>query len=249
MLSDIADFTTITEQTPPTILVSLLREYFEATVGCIEKNHGTVADYMGDAVFAFWLTSDNGHYLHAVDACESALRQREVLQSLRLQWRARGWAPLYARIGIDTGAVLAGTVGSASRFKYTAVGQPVDDVARYENLNKVYGTEIIIAQRTWEHPEVANCFVARVLDVIEPGVVIRELCCRRSDATETELEIERLSSEWLRLYLLQEWTPCVHVLEQLMDMLDEALKPGVELVIKRVKRYREHGVAVDWNGV
>ncbi|MCS7013351.1 MAG: adenylate/guanylate cyclase domain-containing protein [Chloroherpetonaceae bacterium] len=149
--SDIKGFTNISEgyKDNPEKLVELLNEYLGTMTDIIFKYGGTLDKYIGDAVVAFWnapLPVED----HAKQACWAALEMQETLKKLREKWIAEGKPPIYSRMGINTGTVIVGNMGSQSRFAYTAMGDAMNLAARLEAANKAFGTSIMISQYTYE---------------------------------------------------------------------------------------------------
>lgn len=100
----------------------------------ILKHHGTLADYIGDAIFAFW-NAPARVVRHPSVACEVALLQQTLLSQLEQKWDSEGLPPLKTRIGIHKGTVLCGNIGSRERFKYTMIGDAVNLASRLGNSN------------------------------------------------------------------------------------------------------------------
>lgn len=134
--SDIADFTTISEKTPPEELVSKLNLYFSLTTQIIQDRSGTLDKYIGDAIMAFW-----GAPLSAPDHALSA-----IISALEIQKELARMNSFVTRIGIHTGDAVIGNIGSNIRFNYTAIGDTVNLASRLEGLNKKFGTKIIISE-------------------------------------------------------------------------------------------------------
>lgn len=138
--SDIADFTTCSEQTPAPALVGRLNEYFSTATRIIQAHDGTLDKYIGDAIMAFW-----GAPLPAADHAVRAVRS-----ALEIQQGISGPEAFVTRIGIHTGMAVVGNIGSDVRFNYTAIGDTVNLASRLEGLNKQFGTRIIISESTWK---------------------------------------------------------------------------------------------------
>ncbi len=119
--SDIEGFTSISECVAPSILILVLAEYYNAMSEIVHSQHGTVGDYIGDALFAFWNAPQETPE-HAFLACNTALLQQEKLQLLRRQWEERDLPVLRARVGINSGSCLAGLLGSEKWMKFTLIG-------------------------------------------------------------------------------------------------------------------------------
>ncbi len=103
---------------PPEVLITILAEYLEAMSACIEASGGTVGKFIGDAIMAFWNSPDPVAD-HACVACAAALAQQARLAELRAGWVAMGYPPIAMRLGLSTGVVLHGTVGSHRRMEWT----------------------------------------------------------------------------------------------------------------------------------
>ncbi len=149
MFSDLAGFTTISEQLPPEQLTLILNEYFEAMTQIILDSGGYLDKYEGDAIMAVWgvphSTPD-----HARAACIAVLRQATALDQLRPHLRERYGFDLRARFGLHSGSVIAGNMGSRNHFSYTVMGDTVNHASRLEPVNKDYGTTVIIGDITCE---------------------------------------------------------------------------------------------------
>jgi len=117
--SDIADFTTISEKTPPEQLVDHLSVYFDAMTRSIIENQGTVDKYIGDAIMAFW-SAPRTLTDHAVKACQAALKCRDHSRRIGAEQQKSGKAAMYTRIGLNTGTVIIGNIGYDARLNYTA---------------------------------------------------------------------------------------------------------------------------------
>jgi len=147
LFSDIRGFTTVSERGEPEEIVGMLNEYFTRMVDIVFANKGTLDKFVGDMVMAlFGAPLDNpDHAQHAVDA---ALEMIRALNRLNEKWAAEGRPALDIGIGISTGPMIAGNIGSEAIMSYTVIGDSVNLGARLESLNKEYGTRIIISQAT-----------------------------------------------------------------------------------------------------
>lgn len=149
LFSDIAGFTTISEGMDAEGLVGFLNEYLGAMADELTACEGILDKYLGDGIMAFWgppLTKGN----HARLACDAAIGMQNKLDELRKDWQARGLPPIHARIGIATGEVIVGNIGSEQAQDYTCIGDTVNLASRLEGVNKAYGTRIIIDEATLE---------------------------------------------------------------------------------------------------
>ena len=147
MFTDLAHFTTLSEQLSAEQTVEVLTAYFNAMTPIVHATGGTVDKFIGDAVMAFWGAplDDPQHAEHAVTA---AISMQQAMQVLVADLRARGLPPIHMRIGLHTGRVVVGNVGSEQRFSYTAIGDAVNLAARLEGANKAFGTGILLSAAT-----------------------------------------------------------------------------------------------------
>lgn len=180
---DLAGFTTISEAMGPR-MVPFLGRYFSDMSDVVEENRGTIDKYIGDAVMAFWgapsFMDDHGSL-----ACRTALQCLRTLEGLRAEWPEEWRHHLSVRIGINSGRVIVGNIGSASRLNYTVVGDPVNLASRLEGTCKIYGVDCIIGQNTYELAKYD--IVARRLDTAtvkgrQEPVAIYELLAMADEA-------------------------------------------------------------------
>jgi adenylate cyclase len=170
LFTDIRGFTTMSENLDPEALVSLLHDFLNPMSNIIINQQGTIDKYMGDAIMALFgapLEQPD----HARLACRAALEMVATLKELNEQWVKQGRPPLRVGVGVNTGPVAVGNMGSDRLFDYTAVGDNVNLGSRLEGLNKYYGTSIVISQATADlldgggHGE--GQFILRELDLVK----------------------------------------------------------------------------------
>lgn len=145
--SDIEGFTTLSEGMSPLDVVSLLNEYLTAMTDIIFEFNGLLDKYEGDAIMAVF-GAPVDHTDHAIRACRCALKNQRVLCKLREKWHNEGKPEIRVRIGINTGIVVVGNMGSTMRFDYTVIGDNVNLAARLETANKMFGTTMLISEET-----------------------------------------------------------------------------------------------------
>ncbi|MCA9542272.1 MAG: adenylate/guanylate cyclase domain-containing protein, partial [Myxococcales bacterium] len=147
--SDIRGFTGISENLDPADLIQLLNECLGRMSEIILEEGGTIDKYIGDAIVAMF-GAPVGDARHAVHACRAALRCQETLVDLRARWAERGLPQLYVRIGLNSGVALVGNMGSAQRFDYTMIGDTVNLASRLEAANRMFGSGILVGEKTIE---------------------------------------------------------------------------------------------------
>ena len=149
LFADIRGFTPIAESMPPQVLREFLNRFLGAMTDIVHRYNGTVDKYMGDAVMAFWGApiNDATHAEHAVSA---AIAMQEEIIKLNVEFAQRGWPVLQVGIGLNSGVVRVGDMGSAQRRAYTVIGDAVNIAARLESLSKSLQTPIVVGHRTTE---------------------------------------------------------------------------------------------------
>ncbi len=149
LFSDIRGFTSMSEAMAPEELVKLMNEYFTAMTDKVFEHHGSLDKYIGDAIMAVY-GAPVAEAQHAALACRTALEMLTVLDELKAKWQPLGLPAIDIGVGINTGPMIVGNMGSASRFNYTVVGDSVNLASRIETLNKTYGTNILVSEYTYE---------------------------------------------------------------------------------------------------
>jgi adenylate cyclase len=151
LFSDIRDFTTFTEKNDPHLVVQMLREYLTQMTRIVIEEGGTLDKYIGDAVMAEF-GAPIAYADHALRGCRAALRMHEEVERLTAKWLAEGREPFRIGLGVNTGNMVVGNLGSEQLFDYTVIGDEVNLGARLESLNKDYQTakHIIISDATYE---------------------------------------------------------------------------------------------------
>lgn len=149
LFADIRNFTTISESMDASSTTKILNEYFSALVPIIEEHRGTLNKFVGDAVLAiFGETNQEGN--HALDAVKCADKMLQKVKFLQEKWMDEGKPKIEIGIGISTGETFVGNIGSQNRFEYTVIGDTVNTANRIEGYNKVYKTNFLISESTYE---------------------------------------------------------------------------------------------------
>ncbi len=171
LFSDIRGFTTLSERMTPEQLVSFINEYLTPMTDVIFENGGTLDKYIGDAIMAFW-GAPVDQPDHALRACRAALGFLEKLGTLRSRWRAAGLPEVDIGVGINSGLMNVGHMGTQDRFNYTVMGDAVNLASRLEGLTKMYDTRILISAATYAqtlgHVTARRLGVVRVKGKSEP---------------------------------------------------------------------------------
>ena len=148
LFTDIRNFTALAEQLEPSVVVHILNEYFSAVIEVIEKYEGYLDKFIGDAVMVVFGTPIR-HLNDEERAVRAAIEMNQRFQVLKHQWLHEGYPKIEINIGINTGEVVAGNVGSSKKLAYTVIGDSVNMAARIEKLNKRFHTQILISHSTY----------------------------------------------------------------------------------------------------
>ena len=248
LFSDIRGFTTISEQLDAKALSELLNEYLTPMTNLVFKNNGTLDKYMGDAIMAFF-GAPIEHNNHAVEGCYTALEMMEELEVLQAGWKDSNQPSLDVGIGLNTGDMSVGNMGSKIRFDYTVMGDNVNLGSRLEGINKEYRTNIIISESTFES---ARDFIhAREMDLVrvkgkrEP-VRIYELLGKGPPPLDSKRLIEEFERA-LKLYRAQEWDEAIAVFDLIRTEIKIDDGPS-SMYIQRCQRLKLSPPGEHWDG-
>jgi len=250
LFSDIQGFSTHSEKLTPEELVALLNEYLTAMTRVVFANDGIVDKYEGDLVMAeFGAPIWNPN--HAAQGCRTGLGMQKKLAELRLKWRSEGKFELRCRVGINTGDVIVGNMGSEEKFDYTVMGDAVNLASRLEGANKEYKTEIMIGHNTWL--DVKDQFVTRPLDLLKvmgknESVAVYELMAEKPEELPPErLAVIAVYNEGMKLYREAKFAEAKAVFEKALEV-DPTDSPS-KVYVKRCDLYIENPPGADWDGV
>ncbi|MCP4523589.1 MAG: adenylate/guanylate cyclase domain-containing protein [Candidatus Gracilibacteria bacterium] len=248
LFSDIEGFTSISEKFSPEDLVKFLRKYLSEMSHVIMDLRGFINKYEGDAIMALWgVFGKVGP--SAYDACESALRQQELLTILNKKWKEEGMDEIKARIGVHMGDAIIGNIGAEGRkMEFTALGDNVNLASRLEGVNKFYGTYLCVSE-TVVH-ETRDNFSYRYLDKIrvkgkEKPVIIYELLSRKGCLEKEKKEVIIEFTKGISLYLKKDFVGAKKIFETCRRSGD---KPS-ETYIQRCELFINEGIPNNWDGV
>lgn len=251
LFSDIRGFTTISEKMDPEALVHLLNQYLTSMTDIVFKYDGLLDKYIGDAIMAVWgapLSQPD----HARLACRTSLEMMAELETLRKTWADSGDDIPYLDIGIglNSGPMVVGNMGSESRFDYTVMGDSVNLGSRLEGANKQYGTNIIIGEVTYE--QIKDEMYCRELDSVavkgkELPVRIYELIGTPGDAGEDKLTLARTFTRGVAAYKKQRWDDAERIFSAIHKRFPD--DEPTRLYLERVAELKENPPPDDWDGV
>jgi adenylate cyclase len=250
LFSDLWGFTGYSERYAPHEMIAFLSEYFEKMSQKVFQHWGTLKEYVGDELMAiFGAPLDQPD--HAQRACSTALEMRQALTALREEWVRIGRPALRARMGINSGPMLVGNLGSRYRFAYGALGDNVNLGSRLEGLNREYGTEIIIGENTARL--VGDAFRLRELDLVrvkgrQNAVRVYELLAKGGEALPERVEraLEPFA-DGLAAYRRMAWEEATAFFNRALEA--SPADGAARTMIDRCRIFRQSPPPADWDGV
>ena len=253
--SDLEGFTSICEGLTPGGVVRVLNQYFSLMSEPIRDCGGIIDKYIGDAIMAFWGPPFTGEREHPTLACYAALEQFAKLEQFRLMLPdimglRRGLPRINVRIGLATGEVTVGNIGSDYSKGYTVIGDTVNLASRLETASKQYGTNLLISEETWkmarESVETREVDCIRVVGKSEP-VRVFELLARKGGLDPARAQLRERFEEGLQAYRACDWGRAESCFNACLAVAPDD-KPS-KLFLSRVSHFREHPPAAGWDGV
>jgi adenylate cyclase len=248
LFSDIRGFTTISEGLGPDELTRLMNEYLSAMTEVVRRNRGTLDKYIGDAIMAFW-GAPVSDAQHAKQAVVTAMQMQAALPAVNKAFAAKGWPHIRIGVGVNTGDMTVGDMGSTVRKAYTVMGDAVNLGSRLEGITKQYGVDILVGEGT---RKAIKDIVFREVDRVqvkgkEEPVAIYEPVGLEGDVAKAMQEELKLWNQALRHYRAQEWDQAEVTLLNLSRMAPERGLYGKYM--ERVALLRKEPPESDWKGV
>jgi adenylate cyclase len=252
---DLVGFTGIGESLTPAGLVRLLNRHFALMADAIHENQGVLDKFIGDAVMAFWGPPFTASSEHATLACRAALAQLRLLEDFRtelpeLTGLRRNLPEVDLRVGLASGDVIAGNIGSESARSYTVIGDTVNLASRLENVNRIYGTQVLLNREARQLA--AQTIETREIDWIavkgktEP-VEIYELLGLAGEVSQQRLLLRDRYEEAVAAYRKFDWAAAAAALRGALEA-DPEDRPS-QVLLSRVERFQAEPPEPDWDGV
>ncbi|MDZ4201612.1 MAG: CHASE2 domain-containing protein [Gallionella sp.] len=248
LFSDVRSFTTISEGLDPKELTLLMNEFLTPLSRVVYKHRGTIDKYMGDCIMAFWGAPLPDEH-HARNAILAGIEMQATLKTLQPHFKKRGWPEIHIGVGINSGRVSVGNMGSEVRVAYTVMGDEVNLASRLEGITKQYAVGIIVGENT---KKTVTDFIYRELDHVrvkgkdKPVVIYEPIGLVGEVSKELHDEI-KLFHEVRRLYLRQDWDQAEL---QLMNLQRASPDTGLYgIYSERVAYFRKNPPPTDWDGV
>ena len=247
--SDIRGFSTISERLTPSELVQVLNDYLTDMCDIILAAEGTVDKFEGDSIMAFW-GAPTRQADHAKRACFAAIEMNDRLIELRARALEQGVTPLVVRMGMNTGTMVVGNMGSKQRMNYTIMGDAVNLASRLEGANKAYGSGMMISESTYRFCE-ADVDV-RELDRItvvgksEP-VTVYQLLNRKNQTSDAEADLVDQFSKGLELYKAGDFQRAKSEFSACLEIFAD--DGPAQTYISRCQAFTDNPPGADWDGV
>jgi adenylate cyclase len=249
LFSDVAGFTSLSERLSPNELVQKLGAYLSEVAGIIASEGGTVDKFIGDGVMAFW-NAPQDQADHAARGVRAAMACQKRLAELRGR-PGDAERALPTRIGLATGEVVVGNIGSVERMNYTVVGDTVNLASRLEALNKVYGTSILIADET--AAAVGESILCRPVDVVavvgkeQGGKIWEPLCGIDDPSAPVQTALAAVTSQALQAYLNRDLDTALRLYRKMGE--GNPNDSVARVMAARCEELLQSGLPEDWSGV
>lgn len=247
--SDIAGFSSFSENMTPTELVNVLNDYLTEMCGIIIASEGTVDKFEGDAIIAFWgapaIQED-----HAKLACFASIDMNKALVPLRARWAEDGRPAINVRMGLNTGPMVVGNMGSAQRMNYTIMGDTVNLASRLEGANKAYGSDLMISESTYlacqDHVDVRELDTIRVVGKSE-ATKVYQLLERKGETQGLTADLVTQYEKGLKLYKARDFGAAQAAFKLALS-ISETDGPS-KTYMNRCAEYVKNPPPADWDGV
>ena len=257
--SDIENFSTFSEQLEPEKMVKLMNEYLTEMTDILLRHQGTLDKYIGDAIVAFY-GAPAPVIDHEKKACSTALMMEKKLDELRKKWKEENSWPdivyqMQHRIGLNSGQMVTGNMGSEMRMNYTMMGDTVNLAARLEPAAKQYGVYIFVGEKVYEAS--SDEFVFRFLDFLSvkgKNIPIKgyELIQSKDKINKNSIELIEVFEKGLDHYFNQEWTAALKLFEKSAKLEDDFSGRNTnpsKVFIERCNYFKENPPEPNWDGV
>jgi len=248
LFSDIRGFTSLSEKLDPEQLTTLMNQYLTVMTRIIHQNRGTVDKYIGDAIMAFWgapLTDEE----HAKHAMEAATAMIAALPEINASFKKQGFPEINIGVGLNTGKMNVGNMGSEFRMAYTVLGDAVNLAARLESITKQYGLQLIVSESTkdqapdWIYQEID---LVRVVGKNVPISIFQPMA-RNSEINEKQQKEMYLFKLAIKLYRQQKWNEAKKLIMELIELTAGPLL--YQLYLGRIVERQNNPPKENWDGV
>ena len=249
MFTDVRGFTTISEHYGSDVqgLTKIMNRYMTAMTKKIIDNEGTLDKYIGDAQMAFW-NAPLDDEMHARHAVKTALEMLDDLERFNKEVTAEGIPPFGMGLGINTGSVVVGNMGSDQRFDYTCLGDTVNLASRLEGQSKPYHVKMVIGPKTYEY--VKDEYLCLELDCLavkgkSEGVKIYTIV----EKNGLNIAYSRAHADFIQYYREQNWEKALEYIPYVEKAFEGEMTEYYHMMIERIEEYKANPLPKDWDGV
>ena len=248
LFTDVRGFTTISEGLEPKELSDFMNEFLTSLTEVIYRNRGTIDKYMGDAIMGFW-GAPKREPDHARLAIRAALEMHLKIAELQPRFREKNWPEIRIGVGLNSGRMSVGNMGSRIRVAYTVMGDAVNLASRLEGITKDYGAPIIVGEATRNLAQ--HDFVFREIDRVrvkgklEPVAIYQPLGVT-GEVTKPVLDELRLFNQAVKLYRAQEWDMAELQLFNLLKLTPDSML--YQLYLEHIRVFRSNPPGRNWDG-
>jgi adenylate cyclase len=251
LFSDVRSFTSFSENTEAEQVVEMLNYYLDRMVSIVFKYGGTLDKFIGDAVMAFWgapIKTDD----HARKSTLAALEMHEQLREINKDFAEKSYPPFLIGVGLNTGEVILGNIGSEKKLDYTVIGDNVNLASRMEGLTKPYFSEILISESTYK--QLGDDIPCRIVDLVKvkgknrPIAIYSPLAHPESseDLLRKANELSTLASKAFEAYKNQDWDNAINNYKKIIELQNK--DEIAETFIDRCNEYKKSPPPNDWDG-
>ncbi len=243
---DIAGFTSLSEQYETEVMVEIMNNILSSITKIVIRHQGSIDKFIGDAVMAVWGAPIEIQD-HAFKACQAAIEIQAMLDELSIKEKQSSGADISARIGINSGEVIAGNIGGSQRFDYTVQGNVVNVASRLEGINKYYHTRIMLGENTRE--KLSSDCVVRLVDQVrlkgkKQAIKIYQLA---EDTSIQTMDCHRYFNMGYQAYASRRWREGIEAFQMAL-FYDAADGPSQEY-LRRCEEYLQQPPSNDWSGI
>jgi adenylate cyclase len=250
LFTDVRNFTTISETLEPQELTQLMNQFLTPMTAVIHKHRGTIDKYMGDAIMAFWGAPLDDPY-HSKNALLAAMEMIKVLEEQQPQFQARNWPPIRIGVGLNSGVMNVGNMGSEFRMAYTVLGDAVNLGSRLEGLTKEYGVDIIVSESVKQAVpefEYLELDLVRVKGKDKPVAIYQPLGFSVELDKNVRSEAKRFSAA-LKLYRDRQWDSAEREIFSIAQSSGSTKRPIYQKYLDRIMYFRNNPPNDNWDGV
>lgn len=247
MFCDVHNFSAISEQLEPKELAELLNTLFTPLTRILYKHHGIIDKYMGDAIMAFWgAPLPDPH--HAANAVAAAFEMQEAVQELMPGFQERGWPRIKVGIGVNTGVVSVGNMGSEYRVAYTVIGDAVNLASRLQELTRIYSARIIVGETTRRACTIVTYRELGLVQVKGKNELARiyEPSNPEMDPHSTLVTKLHRHNEALHHYYDREWEAAAKIFRKLKE--EQPQDPLYDYYLTRIAEFKDDPPPPEWQG-